>query len=73
MPKLLGWPLRSARRLVIAAGQDVLHDWDDERSIAILQSCRAAMDQAARLAILELLLPERMTPSAGVTGWRVSG
>jgi hypothetical protein len=43
--------------------KSVLHDWDDERCIAILQSCRAAMDQAARLAIIELLLPERMTPS----------
>ena len=43
--------------------KSVLHDWDDERCIAILQSCRAAMDPAARLAIIELLLPERMTPS----------
>jgi O-methyltransferase domain/Dimerisation domain len=43
--------------------KSVLHDWDDERCIAILQSCRAAMDHAARLAIIELLLPERMTAS----------
>ena len=43
--------------------KSVLHDWDDERCIAILQSCRATMDEAARLAIIELLLPERMTPS----------
>ena len=42
--------------------KSVLHDWDDERCVAILQSCRAAMDGAARLAIIELLLPERMTP-----------
>jgi O-methyltransferase/methyltransferase family protein len=42
--------------------KSVLHDWDDERCIAILQSCRAAMDQAARLVIIELLMPERMTP-----------
>jgi hypothetical protein len=42
--------------------KSVLHDWDDERCIAILQSCRAAMDRAARLAIIELLMPERMTP-----------
>jgi hypothetical protein len=41
--------------------KSVLHDWDDERCIAILQSCRAAMDAGARLAIIELLLPERMT------------
>jgi O-methyltransferase/methyltransferase family protein len=43
--------------------KSVLHDWDDDRCVAILRSCRAAMDQAARLAIIELLLPERMTPS----------
>ena len=43
--------------------KSVLHDWDDERCIAILLSCRAAMGPAARLAIIELLLPERMTPS----------
>jgi hypothetical protein len=44
--------------------KSVLHDWDDERCIAILRSCRAAMDQTARLAIIELVLPERMTPSS---------
>jgi hypothetical protein len=43
--------------------KSVLHDWDDERCIAILQSCRAQMGQAARLAIIEVLLPEHMTPS----------
>ena len=43
--------------------KSVLHDWDDERCIAILRSCRAAMDPAAQLAIIELVLPERMTPS----------
>ena len=43
--------------------KSVLHDWDDERCVAILQSCRVAMDPGARLAIIELLLPERMTPS----------
>jgi hypothetical protein len=44
--------------------KSVLHDWDDERCVAILASCRAAMDEAARLVIIELLLPERMSPSA---------
>ena len=43
--------------------KSVLHDWDDQRSVAILRTCRAAMDEAARLVIVELLLPERMTPS----------
>jgi hypothetical protein len=44
--------------------KSVLHDWDDERSVAILRTCRAAMDQAARLVIIELILPEHMTPGA---------
>src|SRR3954454_10820442 len=43
--------------------KSVLHDWDDDRCVAILRACRAAMDGSARLAIIELLLPERMTPS----------
>ena len=42
--------------------KSVLHDWDDERCVAILRTCRAAMDQAARLLIVELTLPQRMTP-----------
>ena len=44
--------------------KSVLHDWDDERCVAILRSCRAAMSDAARLVIVELLLPAHMTPSA---------
>jgi hypothetical protein len=42
--------------------KSVLHDWDDEQCVAILRSCRAAMADAARLVIVELILPERMTP-----------
>ena len=44
--------------------KSVLHDWDDRRCVAILQTCRAAMDDGARLMIVELILAERMTPSA---------
>jgi len=44
--------------------KSVLHDWDDDRCVAILRNCRAAMADAGRLAIIELVLPERMTPSA---------
>jgi hypothetical protein len=43
--------------------KSVLHDWDDDRCVAILQACRTAMDESARLAIIEVLLPDRMTPS----------
>ena len=41
--------------------KSVLHDWDDDRSVAILRNCRAAMKDTSRLAIVELMLPERMT------------
>jgi hypothetical protein len=44
-------------------GESVLHDWDDDRCVAILRNRRAAMDEAARLVIVELILPERMTAS----------
>ncbi|WP_424931647.1 methyltransferase [Amaricoccus macauensis] len=42
----------------------VLHDWDDEKSIAILSKCREAMSARpnARLLIVEQILPERVTP-----------
>jgi hypothetical protein len=40
----------------------ILHDWDDERAIRILQGCRRAMDSNARLLVLESVMPERMTP-----------
>ena len=44
--------------------KSVLHDWDDDRCVDILRTCRAAMDEAARVVIVELILQERMTPSA---------
>jgi len=36
-----------------------LHDWDDERSRAILQQCRRAMREWSKLLVIERLLPER--------------
>jgi hypothetical protein len=44
----------------------VLHDWDDERCLTILRKCRAAMDTTARLAIVEFVLPERVTEDAAL-------
>ena len=37
----------------------VLHDWDDERSIAILKSIRKAMAEDAIVLIMENVLPEK--------------
>ena len=40
----------------------VLHDWDDEKSIAILKSVRAAMKPSAKVAVIELVIPEPLQP-----------
>jgi orsellinic acid C2-O-methyltransferase len=42
--------------------KSVLHDWPDDPCVTILRNCRAAMGPDARLEIVELVLPERMTP-----------
>ena len=34
----------------------ILHDWDDERSIAILKSCRRAIKPGGKLVVLEAVL-----------------
>jgi hypothetical protein len=36
---------------------NVLHDWDDARSVHILTSCRAAMSAGGRVLIVERLIP----------------
>lgn len=40
----------------------VIHDWDDERVTKVLQACRRAMTPAAKLVILDRVMPERMGP-----------
>ena len=35
----------------------ILHDWDDETALRILINCRAAMSDAARLLVVELIVP----------------
>jgi O-methyltransferase domain/Dimerisation domain len=44
--------------------KQILHDWSDEQAIAILRNCRRAMASAARVVILERMLPERAVPEA---------
>jgi hypothetical protein len=41
--------------------KSVLHDWDEAHCLDILRNCREAMHDHARLAIVEFVLPERMT------------
>jgi ubiquinone/menaquinone biosynthesis C-methylase UbiE len=44
--------------------KSIIHDWDDERSVAILKTCRRAMGPNARLLIVERVMPERLGTSA---------
>ncbi|WP_426752014.1 methyltransferase [Myxococcus sp. Y35] len=43
----------------------ILHDWDDERSLRILQCIRAAMRPDSRLLIVETVLPGDNVPHFG--------
>ena len=41
----------------------VIHDWDDERSIAILRSCRDAMEGHAKVVLVESVIEAGNDPS----------
>jgi len=41
----------------------VLHDWNDERALTILQNCRAVMPAHGRLLLIELIVPTGNEPS----------
>ena len=40
----------------------IVHDWDDERSVAILKNCRRAMGPGAKLLLLEAVIPPGNAP-----------
>ncbi len=41
----------------------VIHDWDDERAVAILKNCHRAMPEQGRLLVVELVVPPGNDPS----------
>jgi hypothetical protein len=41
----------------------VIHDWDDERARVLLRCCRAAMTEAARLIVVETVVPAGNEPA----------
>jgi O-methyltransferase domain/Dimerisation domain len=41
----------------------IIHDWSDERALAILQNCRAVMPAHGRLLMIELIVPPGNDPS----------
>jgi len=43
----------------------IIHDWDDERSVAILRTIRRAAEPGARLLVVEAVIPPLNAPSFG--------
>jgi hypothetical protein len=37
----------------------ILHDWDDEQAVHILQNCRQALSSESKLVLIEFLLQEQ--------------
>jgi O-methyltransferase domain len=46
----------------------VIHDWDDERALAILRNCHRAMAPLGKLLIVEGVYPPRLDQSLGSRG-----
>ena len=43
--------------------KSVIHDWNDERGVVILQTCRKAIAIDGKLLLVEQIMPDRMKPS----------
>ncbi|ACC84614.1 methyltransferase [Nostoc punctiforme] len=43
----------------------IIHDWDDERAIAILKNCYQAMQPDGRLLLVEMVIPQGNEPFFG--------
>jgi hypothetical protein len=43
--------------------KQILHDWDDDQSIRILQNCARAMNAGGRLFVVEMVIPDDGRPS----------
>lgn len=43
--------------------KNIIHDWDDARSLAILRNCAVAMPPGARIVLIELLIEPGNAPS----------
>jgi SAM-dependent methyltransferase len=47
---------------------NVIHDWDDDRAVAILRNCQRAMAPGGRVLIIEAVLPTGNEPHPGKIG-----
>jgi hypothetical protein len=43
----------------------IIHDWNDEQCITILENCRKAMGPSGKVLVVEMVLPEGNEPSIG--------
>ncbi len=43
----------------------IIHDWDNQRSIEILENCRKAMPENSKLLLIEILIPGPNVPHFG--------
>jgi hypothetical protein len=43
----------------------ILHNWDDVHALTILKNCRDAMDNQARVLIIEMIIPDSVNSSYG--------
>jgi hypothetical protein len=45
--------------------KDIVHDWDDDRAVAILRTVRAAVPDSGRLGVIERVIPAGDAPAPG--------
>jgi hypothetical protein len=43
--------------------KSIIHDWDDERSLAILRNCRQAISEDGKVLLIERVMPTRLNPT----------
>ena len=48
--------------------KSVIHDWDDQRAVEILRTCRAAMRRQARLLVVERIIQRGNEPDPAKLG-----
>lgn len=48
------WPFKADIYLI----SKIIHDWEDEKAIAILRNCREVMDATSKVVLVERILPE---------------
>jgi SAM-dependent methyltransferase len=44
--------------------KSIIHDWNDERCVRILQNCHRALKPGARLIVIDRVVPEKLEPNA---------